>query len=130
MARRRSNSLSSRKTSRNQGFAQLPFAPLSNPHAPMQIISADQLETIHRASLEILRDIGMRVTPAEVKAAKAAAEPETVAALTLGRDRILDHHRRQLPENDRYVDATGVELGSRWSPVASVGLLVPRNVSS
>jgi len=77
-----------------------------------------------------LRDIGMRVTPAEVKAAKAAAEPETVAALTLARDRILDHHRRQLPENDRYVDATGVELGSRWSPVASVGLYVPGGTAS
>jgi histidinol dehydrogenase len=77
-----------------------------------------------------LRDIGMRVTPAEVKAAKAAAEPETVAALTLARDRILDHHRRQLPENDRYVDANGVELGSRWSPVASVGLYVPGGTAS
>jgi trimethylamine--corrinoid protein Co-methyltransferase len=61
MSRRRSNSLSSRRSSRNQGFAQLPFAPLSNPYAPMEIISADQVETIHRASLEILRDIGLRV---------------------------------------------------------------------
>ncbi len=61
MARRRSNSLSSRRSSRNQGFTQLPFAPLSNPYPPMEIISADQVETIHRASLKILRDIGLRV---------------------------------------------------------------------
>ncbi|MCP4471159.1 MAG: trimethylamine methyltransferase family protein [Gammaproteobacteria bacterium] len=61
MSRRRSNSLSSRRSSRSQGFRQLPFAPLSNPYAPMEIISADQVETIHRASLEILRDIGLRV---------------------------------------------------------------------
>jgi trimethylamine--corrinoid protein Co-methyltransferase len=61
MSRRRSNSLSSRKSSRNRGFNQLPFAPLSNPYAPMEIISADQVETIHQASLEILRDIGLRV---------------------------------------------------------------------
>ena len=61
MSRRRSNARSSRRSSRNQGFAQLPFAPLSNPYAPMEIISSDQVETIHQASLEILRDIGLRV---------------------------------------------------------------------
>lgn len=64
MSRRRSNSLSSRRSSRNQGFKQLPVAPLSNPYASMEIISVDQVETIHRASLEILRDIGMRVESA------------------------------------------------------------------
>jgi len=61
MTRRRSNSLSSRRSTRNRGITQLPFAPLSNPYAPMEIISSDQLETIHRASLKILRDIGLRV---------------------------------------------------------------------
>jgi len=62
MSRRSRNSLSSRKASRNRGsFTQLPFAPLQNPHAPLEIISTDQVETIHRASLEILRDIGLRV---------------------------------------------------------------------
>jgi trimethylamine--corrinoid protein Co-methyltransferase len=68
MSRRRSNSLSSRKSSRNRGFTQLPFSPLSNPYPPMEIISADQVETIHRASLEILRDIGLRVeSPSALK---------------------------------------------------------------
>jgi trimethylamine--corrinoid protein Co-methyltransferase len=61
MTRRRSNSLSSRRSTRNQGITQLPFAPLSNPYAPLEIISSDQLESIHRASLKILRDIGLRV---------------------------------------------------------------------
>jgi len=61
MTRRRSNSLSSRRSTRNQGITQLPFVPLSNPYAPLEIISSDQLETIHRASLKILRDIGLRV---------------------------------------------------------------------
>jgi len=61
MSRRRTNSLSSRRSTRNRGIAQLPFAPLSNPYPPLEIVSADQLETIHRASLKILRDIGLRV---------------------------------------------------------------------
>ena len=62
MTRRRSKSLSSRRSTRNRGIAQLPFAPLSNPYAPQEIISSDQLETIHRASLNILRDIGLVAT--------------------------------------------------------------------
>jgi len=61
MSRRRSSTRDSRRANRNQGLAQLPFAALSNPYAPMAILSADQLENIHRASLNILRDIGLRV---------------------------------------------------------------------
>ena len=61
MSRRRNKARDARRSNRNQGFAQLPFAPLSNPYAPMEIISADQVETIHQTSLKILRDIGLRV---------------------------------------------------------------------
>ena len=61
MTRRRSNSRAALQSSRTKGFAQLPFAPLCNPYSPMEIISADQVETIHQASLKILRDIGLRV---------------------------------------------------------------------
>ena len=61
MSRRRSSARDSRRANRNQGFTQLPFAALTNPYAPMEILSADQVETIHRASLNILRDIGLRV---------------------------------------------------------------------
>ena len=35
------------------------------------------------------------------------------------------HHRRQLPADDRYTDALGAELGSRWTAIESVGLYVP-----
>ena len=68
MSRRRNTSRASRQSSRNQGLAQLPFAALKNPYAPMEIISADQVETIHQTSLKILRDIGLRVdNPAALK---------------------------------------------------------------
>ncbi|MCP4981735.1 MAG: trimethylamine methyltransferase family protein [Gammaproteobacteria bacterium] len=67
MSRRR-KTRTSRQSSRNQGFAQLPFAQLNNPYPPLEIISADQLETIHQASLRILRDIGLRVdSPSALK---------------------------------------------------------------
>ena len=61
MSRRRNKTRASRRAERSQGFAQLPFAPLRNPYSPMEILSADQVETIHQASLKILRDIGLRV---------------------------------------------------------------------
>jgi histidinol dehydrogenase len=68
---------------------------------------------------------GLRVTPAEVKAAVAACDAETIAALKLARDRIELFHRRQLPKDDRFTDALGVELGWRWSAIEAVGLYVP-----
>ena len=58
MSRRRNKNLKSRVA---QSFAQLPFKPLRNPYKPMEIISADQIETIHQASLKILSEIGLRI---------------------------------------------------------------------
>jgi histidinol dehydrogenase len=77
-----------------------------------------------------LRKTGIRVTPTEIAAARAQVDAKTLAALKLAHDRILDHHRRQLPKDDRYRDAQGVELGTRWTPVASVGLYVPGGTAS
>ncbi|HEV7463016.1 MAG TPA: histidinol dehydrogenase [Methyloceanibacter sp.] len=77
-----------------------------------------------------LRTTGIRVAPAEIAAARAQVDAKTLAALKLAHDRILDHHRRQLPKDDRYKDAQGVELGTRWTPVASVGLYVPGGTAS
>ena len=44
-----------------------------------------------------LRKIGMRVTSVEIAEARSASTPTSSAALELARDRILDHHRRQVP---------------------------------
>ena len=77
-----------------------------------------------------LRQAGIRVTQAEIEAARAKVDRKTLAALELAHDRILDHHRRQLPKDDFYKDALGVELGHRWTPVASAGLYVPGGTAS
>jgi histidinol dehydrogenase len=73
---------------------------------------------------------GIRVAAAEIEAACAKIDAKTLAALELAHERILDHHKRQLPSDDRYTDATGVELGNRWTPVSSVGLYVPGGTAS
>src|SRR5215212_6138107 len=47
---------------------QRPFAQPRLRQAPTELLSADQLETIHLASLRILRDIGLRVLDPETRA--------------------------------------------------------------
>ena len=67
----------------------------------------------------------LRVTPADIDAAVKECDAATVEALKFARDRIEVFHRRQLPKDDRFTDALGVELGWRWSAIEAVGLYVP-----
>ena len=69
--------------------------------------------------------VGLKVTQGEIAAAQNACARETLAALELARDRIETYHRRQLPRDDSFTDALGVELGSRWTAIEAVGLYVP-----
>lgn len=68
---------------------------------------------------------GLRFTPAEIDAAVKACDAATLDALAFARDRIEAFHRRQMPKDERFTDAQGVELGWRWSAVEAVGLYVP-----
>src|SRR5262245_58892571 len=43
------------------GIAQLPWRTVRNPYTPIEILSADEVETLHRASLRILAEIGVEV---------------------------------------------------------------------
>jgi histidinol dehydrogenase len=74
--------------------------------------------------------LGLRVSANEIASARAAVDADTLAALELARDRILDYHRRQVPADDSHVDSLGVEMGQRWSPLQSVGLYVPGGTAS
>ena len=68
---------------------------------------------------------GLRVTAAEIDAAVKACDTKTLDALKFAADRIELFHRRQLPRDERFTDALGVELGWRWSAIDAVGLYVP-----
>ena len=72
-----------------------------------------------------LADIGLKVRPDELEVAYAACDRKALDALLFARDRIEAFHRRQLPRDEAFVDALGVELGWRWSAIESVGLYVP-----
>src|SRR5712672_2102891 len=67
----------------------------------------------------------LRITAAEIDAAIKACDAKTLEALELARNRIESFHRQQLPHDQRFTDALGVELGWRWSAIESVGLYVP-----
>jgi histidinol dehydrogenase len=77
-----------------------------------------------------LGELGIAVSRADIEAAYKVADAATVEALKLARDRIHSHHARQKPKDDRYTDAIGVELGSRWTAIESVGLYVPGGTAS
>ena len=88
----------------------------------------DYTNRFDRVSVSSIAEL--RVTAEEIEAATAAVEPATLDALKLARDRIHSHHARQMPKDDRYTDALGVELGSRWTAVEAVGLYVPGGLAS
>jgi histidinol dehydrogenase len=67
----------------------------------------------------------LRVGTDEIEQAMKACDRNTIAALELARERIESFHRRQLPRDERFTDALGVELGWRWSAIEQVGLYVP-----
>ncbi len=68
---------------------------------------------------------GLRVAPEEIELSYAACDRKALDALAFARDRIESYHRRQLPQDERFTDALGVELGSRWTAIEAVGLYVP-----
>lgn len=73
---------------------------------------------------------GLRFTPEEIEAHCAAVPEGERAALNLAAGRIRDYHARQMPEDLRWTDATGAELGWRWTPVSAAGLYVPGGLAS
>ena len=75
-------------------------------------------------------DTPMAVSANEITDAAATVDKATLVALQTARDRIEAHHWRQRPENHRYTDELGVELGWQWTAVESAGLYVPGGTAS
>lgn len=67
----------------------------------------------------------MRVTADEIAAGAAACPADVREAIAFAAARIRSYHERQRPADQWFVDAAGVELGWRWTPLESVGIYVP-----
>lgn len=72
----------------------------------------------------------LKVSPDEIEAAMRACDPQALEALRFAKARIEAFHERQKPEDQRFTDATGTEMGWRWSAIESVGLYVPGGTAS
>jgi histidinol dehydrogenase len=83
------------------------------------------LEATRKFDRLTLEAKNLRVSADEIEAAVKACDASTLDALKFARDRIETFHKRQLPKDERFTDAAGVELGWRWSAVEAVGLYVP-----
>jgi histidinol dehydrogenase len=67
----------------------------------------------------------LRLGAAEIDAAEAQCTKAQLDALDVAAGRIETYHRRQLPKDEWFTDATGAQLGWRWTSLDSVGLYVP-----
>jgi histidinol dehydrogenase len=105
----------------------------SDVEAAVRAIIADVVARGDAALIELTRkfdrvdlgQIGLKVTADEIETAYAACDRRALDALALARERIEAYHRRQLPKDERFTDALGVELGARWTAIEAVGLYVP-----
>jgi len=77
-----------------------------------------------------LAALGLAVSASDIAAAKAAAAPDALAALSLAHQRITAFHEKQRPQDLMFTDALGVELGWRWQPIEAAGLYVPGGTAS
>ncbi len=68
--------------------------------------------------------------PEEIDVACAQVPEDERAALELAAARIRAYHERQRPEDARWTDEAGADLGWRWSAVGAAGLYVPGGLAS
>ena len=67
----------------------------------------------------------LMVPEQEIKSCYNSCDKDDLAALEFAAARIEAFHRRQVPTGFSYTDDAGVTLGTRWSPLQSVGIYVP-----
>jgi histidinol dehydrogenase len=69
----------------------------------------------------------LRATPEDFAAARARLEPEVIAGIEAAHENILNFHEQQLPEKMWFTEVKpGIMAGEKVTPIASVGLYVPR----
>ncbi|MBO0733716.1 MAG: histidinol dehydrogenase [Methylocapsa sp.] len=73
---------------------------------------------------------GLRVPEREIGEASQRSPKDALAALEFAYSRILAFHERQVPQDLRYKDPCGIEVGWRWLPIESAGIYVPGGTAS
>ncbi len=73
MVRRKSRNRRERLSGQSGSIVQMAFKQLKNPYSPIEVLSSDQIEAIHHASLRILKEIGLQVADGDSRARLKAA---------------------------------------------------------
>lgn len=109
-----------------QAVPQLPRRKLKRMFPPMEIVSADELESIHRASLKVLSEIGMdftlpeardmlRKAGAKVEGDRVRFDPAMIEELIASAPSEFTFHARN-PENSQQIGGNNITFGSVASP--------------
>ena len=97
--------------------------------AIVRAVRAEGFAALQRYTTEFdrfdLTGENLRVSAWEIDAAEAECDKGDLAALDFAAARIHAYHEKQKPEDMRYTDDAGVELGWRWTPVDAAGLYAP-----
>jgi histidinol dehydrogenase len=72
----------------------------------------------------------LKLSVAEIDAALTQVSQSQLTAIETAAQRIESYHKRQMPQDMRYIDEAGAQLGWRWTSVDSVGLYVPGGTAS
>ncbi len=115
-----------RRERRGRGIAQLPWRSVTNPYAPVEVLTAGQVEAIHDASLRVLSDVGMHFLHAEGRDLLAAGgarvdgervrlDPEMVAEAVAGAPSSFRLHARN-PAHDLFIGTPHVNFTMVASP--------------
>jgi len=128
-----------RRSSRVRGrqkaaFVQLPRRQLTSPYPPMEIVSAEQIESIHRASMQVLEEIGMNFLLPEAREIlrQAGAEVDgegprvrfdrAMVEEAVAKAPSLVHTRARNPESDLTFGANHINFASVGGPPNCSGL--------
>ncbi len=120
----RSERRRSRRAAAGGAPEQRPFAQPRLLHAPTEIISADQVEAIHLASLRILRDIGMSVLDPETRALYARAGATVDGEMVRFDPEMVDELIVTAPAEftlHSWNPARSLHVGGDWLSFGSVG---------
>jgi trimethylamine--corrinoid protein Co-methyltransferase len=85
--------------SRRGGLHQIPWRRVTNPYPPIEPLSADQVEAIHRESLKILGELGMRVLLQEARAIlrQAGADVDESSQIVRYDEGMVEHALKTVP---------------------------------
>jgi histidinol dehydrogenase len=128
--------LDSRAGDFERGFAKLLAARAANARSVDGLVAkilADVRKRGDAALLDYTRRFDrvalspgtLRVSRAEIAAARKACDPRALKALARAARRIAAFHARMKPTGDSWRDSAGIKLGWRWTAIDAAGLYVP-----